>query len=165
MQATIIKFINDPSRARSETDLYSLIFFCIGIASIIINLLQQTIFIYIGESITEKIRSELFLKILKMPIKWLEKPRNKPGILSTRLVSDCQKVNTLVTTYISIISQSLSSVIAGLVIAFIFEWRTALVALGMIPFIVLIGASQMVFIAGFNEKSDAAYKESSGLIS
>lgn len=60
--------------------------------------------------------------------------------------------------------QNVSTLISGIVIAFVHEWRTALVALGLLPFMILCGVIQMAFSTGFSDKTDAAYKDSSNLI-
>ena len=75
-----------------------------------------------------------------MPIPWFDKPRNSSGALSARLASDCLNVNTLTTSLIAIGLQSTSTLVTGLVIGFVFEWRTSLVALGLIPFMIIAGA-------------------------
>lgn len=99
-----------------------------------------------------------------MPIVWLDQPRNSGGSLSARLASDCQTVNGLTTTYISILIQNIANLACGIIIAFIFEWRTSLVALGLIPLMIISGAIQMAFTTGFSAKTDVAYKDSSNLI-
>lgn len=55
-----------------------------------------------------------------MPIIWFDKPKNSCGAISVRLASDCQSVNGLVTTYLSIIFQNLTNLITGIIIAFIY---------------------------------------------
>lgn len=103
--------------------------------------------------------------MLKMPVRWLDLPRNSSGALSARLASDCKTVNGLTTTYISILMQNIANLVAGIVIALVFEWRTALIAMGLIPLMILVGAIQMAFTNGFSSNTDAAYKDSSSLIS
>ena len=99
-----------------------------------------------------------------MPIAWLDQPRNNSGALSARLASDCQTVNGLTTTYICIIVQNITNLLAGIIIALFYEWRTALVAIGLIPLMILAGAIEMAFTTGFSAKTDVAYKDSSSLI-
>ena len=99
-----------------------------------------------------------------MPVPWFDKSKNSSGALSARLASDCLNINTLTTTLIAVGLQSFSTLATGLIIAFIFEWRTSLVALALIPFMILAGALEMFFQAGFNQKSEDAYKDSSSLI-
>ena len=99
-----------------------------------------------------------------MPIAWFDKPKNASGSLSARLASDCHTVNSLITTFYSILVQSLTTLVAGIIIAFIYEWRTSLVAVGLLPIIVFSGMIHMAFTQGFSDKTDKAYKESSSLI-
>ena len=113
---------------------------------------------------TERIRNETYFKILKMPIPWFDKPQNSSGSLSARLAADCQTINGLITTFLAIMIQILTTLIAGIVIALVYEWRTALVAIGLLPLMVISGAIQMAFTQGFSDKTDKAYKESSNLI-
>lgn len=150
--------------ARVGINFEALMIFLLAIAAFILNFLQQTIFVNIGESITSKIRAETYFKILKMPISWFDRPKNASGSLSSRLASDCHVVNGLITTFFSIIVQTLTTLVAGVVIALIYEWRTALVAIGLLPFIVFSGIIQMSFTEGFSDKTDKAYIESSNLI-
>ena len=38
-----------------------------------------------------KIRSDVFFKMLKIPVPWFEKPRNNVGSLTTRLAVDSRQ--------------------------------------------------------------------------
>ena len=99
-----------------------------------------------------------------MPIPWFDIPRNNAGALTARLSTDCQSVNTMTTTVGSIKIQNLSTMLSAIIIAFVFEWRTTLVALGLLPLLILSGLMQMKFSLGFSDKTDAAYKDSVNLI-
>lgn len=118
--AILVSFKQDPIQARHDANLYSLIFVIIGISSFILNIFQQIIFITIGEETTEKIRNETYHKILKMPIAWLDLPRNNAGSLSAKLASDCQTVNGLTTTYTSVMIQNITVLAAGIIIALVY---------------------------------------------
>jgi ATP-binding cassette subfamily B (MDR/TAP) protein 1 len=54
-----------------------------------------------------------------MPVSWFDDPKNNAGILSSRLSRDCYLVNNVTTTTISILIQNLSSLLAGIIIAFV----------------------------------------------
>jgi ABC-type bacteriocin/lantibiotic exporter with double-glycine peptidase domain len=60
----------DVKKNRDTINLYSLIFFLLGLAFFIVQTIQITIFSSIGEKITRKVRIEVFSKILKLPISW-----------------------------------------------------------------------------------------------
>ena len=55
-----------------------------------------------------------------MPISWFDNPKNNSGSLSARLASDCKTVNGLITTFIAIMIQNLTCLIAGSIIAFVY---------------------------------------------
>ncbi len=58
--------------------------------------------------------------MLKMPIPWFDIPKNNPGGLTGRLASDCKMVNGLTTTFIGVSVQSLTTLVASLIIGFIY---------------------------------------------
>ena len=99
-----------------------------------------------------------------MPIVWFDKPKNSSGALSARLASECKSVNGLITTNIAITFQNITNLLSGVIIALVFEWRTALVAIGLLPLMIIAGIIQMKFTMGFSDDTDAAYKNSSALI-
>lgn len=99
-----------------------------------------------------------------MPIYWFDRPDNNCGVLSTRLGTDCQTINGMATTYIYILIQCLSTLISGIVIAMIYSWRVALVALGSLPLVMLAGFIRSKFRTGLMEQSDKAYKDSAQIV-
>ena len=99
-----------------------------------------------------------------MPIPFFDIPRNNSGSLAARLSTECNQINGLTTTVVSITLQNISTLITGIVIAFVFEWRTSLVTLGMIPFLILAGMLEMAFNTGQSQSTDEAYKDSASLI-
>jgi ATP-binding cassette subfamily B (MDR/TAP) protein 1 len=99
-----------------------------------------------------------------MPVSWFDNPKNNAGSLSARLSIDCQLVNNVTTTTVSILIQNISTLLSGILIAFLYEWRATLVSLGFLPIIVFTGAIQMALRVGFSDQTDAAYKDSSNII-
>ena len=150
--------------AINQANLYSLLFLILGIAAFICTTLQLGIFRIIGESITAKLRVEVFKKLLKLPIPFFDIPRNNSGSLAARLATECNQVNALTTTIVAVTLQNISTLITGIVIAFVFEWRTSLVTLGMIPFLMIAGMLEMAFNTGQSQATDEAYKDSASLI-
>jgi Cu/Ag efflux pump CusA len=59
----------------------------------------------------------------------------------------------MTTTYIYGLIQNIVCLLTGIVIAFVFEWRTALVALGLIPFLIAAGAIRMAYRTGSATKA------------
>jgi sulfur transfer protein SufE len=55
-----------------------------------------------------------------MPIPWFDRPQNNGGHLTNKLASDSLMINGLTATFVSILIQNASTLIAGLTIALIF---------------------------------------------
>lgn len=88
--------------------------------------------------------------MLKMPVYWFDKTSNNCGILSKRLGADCQTINGMATTYIYIMIGSISTCVAGVIIALIYEWRISLIAIGFMPLVMLAGAVRSAFRNGLS---------------
>jgi ATP-binding cassette subfamily B (MDR/TAP) protein 1 len=56
--------------------------------------------------------------------------------------------------------ENTTTLIVGLIIAFINCWQITLVSLGLIPILLLAGKAQMNFNVGFSTETDEAYKRS-----
>lgn len=147
-----------------DAETKALIFFLLGVLGLLLSIVQNVCFEVIGGEITEKIRSEVFYKMMRLPIYWYERPQNSVGSLTTKLAVDSKLVKDLTTNYVYVIIQNLATLISGLIIGFIFEWRTALVSLGLIPFLIAAGAIRMAFKNGAMAKAEVTYRESSNLI-
>lgn len=58
---------------------------------------------------------------------------------------------------------STSTIIIGMVIAFVFEWRLGLVGLVAMPSMVAAGLISMLFYGGFGDQNKEYYDDSSKL--
>jgi ATP-binding cassette, subfamily B (MDR/TAP), member 1 len=127
--------------------------------------IHKAVFGYVGSCLTQRLRKKIFLKMLRMPVAWFDIAKNNSGALSTRLSSDCNSVNSLVTVFIAVLLQISSLLITGLIISFTFEWRTAIVGTLFLPFLIFVGILQIAYHAGFSANNDEAYALSTNIIS
>ncbi len=84
--------------------------------------------------------------MLKLPLKWF----NKSSLRTTFRISQTIKmdpimVQNLLTNFYSIIIKNISSFVAGMIIAFIYEWRSALLGFIVLPMMILSGYLSVVF--------------------
>jgi len=70
-------------------------------------------------------------------------------------------VNSLATSLVSTLVMNFSSIIIGIILAFIFEWRIGFVGLIAMPCIVASGFISMIFYGGFGDDNKKYYSESS----
>jgi len=149
---------------RERANMDALWFLLIGILSFVCNWLQLGIFAYIGENLTLKIRCDVFKKLLKMPMAWFDQSENAPGALTTKLATDASQVNTLTSTTIAMSLQAFSSLITGIIIAFVASWQLTLVTFAFIPILMLSGKLEAHFHQIVMFQNDNAYKESGGFV-
>lgn len=139
-------------QGRRDADTASLVFLILAVGGFGLNFAKDVLTYLVGDEITNNLRKETYNKILKMPVEWFDKSENNCGVLSKRLGADCLTINGMATTYIYIMIGSATTFIAGVVIALIYEWRTALVALGFMPLVMLAGAIRTKFRSGLTQK-------------
>lgn len=118
----LLVITQDPndSDAIHKINMNSVAFVIIGIIGFIAITIQITTLTIVGESITKKLRVETYHKILKMPVQWFDLEKNNAGNLTTRLSTDCSTVNTITTVTFAVILQNMSTIIASIVISFVY---------------------------------------------
>jgi ABC-type multidrug transport system fused ATPase/permease subunit len=100
---------------------------------------QKFSFGVIGENVTLNIRKRLYKSIVSKHAGWFDDRSNAPGILTTTLSSDAQVINGVSTEGLGSILEAVSALITGITIGFIFSWKTALVCIGISPFMAVSG--------------------------
>ena len=132
-------------------------------AAFLFNSVSIAIFSYIGESLAFRIRVALFDKMLHIHMGFFDLPKNSPGNLTTRLSTDTNLVRNLTSSVISIMLQSVSSLVTGISIAFYASWQVTLATLAVMPLTMIAAGAQQKLAQGFASGNDEAYKESGGL--
>lgn len=122
-----------------ELDLYVIYFALLGVCSFVFISIQQGLFNWVGESFTDKLRTNYFRRMLYQDMQYHDLPENSPGSISSRLSKDCKTINVLVSSYLGSIIQSICSFFIGLGIAIGYNWRLTLVSLALSPILFLGG--------------------------
>jgi ABC-type multidrug transport system fused ATPase/permease subunit len=124
---------------RKTVNNYVFVFLGLSVASFIFYGGQTYLFNRVGEGLTKKLREDVFIKIISMPIGWFDEAENNPGSLAVKLQSEAQLVNNLTSSIVGIQVSNTSALVTGMIIAFYFNWRITLVSLGLAPFMMLAG--------------------------
>jgi len=77
----------------------------VGIASFLCTFIAKVAFGFVGENMTQKIRSDLYTEILKKHIGWHDESSNAAGILSSILALEVQLLNGASTEAVAVISE------------------------------------------------------------
>jgi len=81
------------------------------------------------------------------------------GALNGRLSIDALNVRRLVGDNLNLLVQSISTLICGIVIAMVADWKLSLVILFVIPLVGLQGYAQVKFLQGFSQNAKVDQKQ------
>lgn len=127
--------LHDPDDVIQETNKICIGFLILAIVTGISLFLQTHLLNLSGVHLTTRVRSLLFTSILKQDMGWFDQESNSVGSLSTKLSLDAANIQGAIGYPIGGILQALSTMIAGLTVAFYFSWKLALVCAASIPFV------------------------------
>ncbi|EPZ30847.1 ABC transporter domain-containing protein [Rozella allomycis CSF55] len=157
-----ILFDTNRSRVVDEISFWALVFVFLGIASGVCNFLQYSMFEISGYSLTSKLRSMSFRAMMKQDVQWFDQDEHASSILTSKLSSEAEIVQSMVGSVLGQASQALVNTILGAVIALVNGWKLALVLFCTLPlYVVGIAAEVKANIGSSNNKE--IYQESSDI--
>ncbi|KAK6928923.1 ABC transporter type 1, transmembrane domain [Dillenia turbinata] len=161
MSKAIRMFYEPPNELRSDSKFWALMFVVLGGVVLLCIPFQNFFFGIAGGKLIERIRSLSFQKVVHQEISWFDDPANSSGAVGARLSTDASYLRTLVGDALSLVAQNISTVIAGLTIAFTANWMLALIILAVLPLVGLQGVMQARAMRGFTADAKAMYEEAS----
>ncbi|KAH0717742.1 hypothetical protein KY285_013773 [Solanum tuberosum] len=160
--STAIKiFFYPPQKLRSESRFWALMYFGLGVVTLLVVPFQNYLFGVAGGKLIERIRSMTFKKVVHQEISWFDDPAHSSGAIGARLSTDASTVRTLMGDALALIVQNIATVVAGLVIAFTANWILALIILLVMPLIGVQGFLQTKMYKGFSADAKVMYEEAS----
>ncbi|CAL4964050.1 unnamed protein product [Urochloa decumbens] len=160
--SNVIKaFYEPPHLLRKDSQFWSSMFLVFGAVYFLSLPISSYLFSIAGCRLIRRIRLMTFEKVVNMEIEWFDHPENSSGAIGARLSADAAKVRGLVGDALQLVVQNSSTLVAGLVIAFVSNWELSLIILALIPLIGLNGWIQMKFIQGFSADAKMMYEEAS----
>ncbi|XP_048407802.1 ATP-dependent translocase ABCB1-like isoform X4 [Stegostoma tigrinum] len=152
--AKIISIFTETDTAviRQQADLYSILFFVIGIVSFVTYFLQGFMFGKAGEILTQKLRYLAFKSMLRQEVAWFDDKKNSTGALTTRLATEASQVQTTVGSRLGLIAQNIASMGSAVIISFIFGWQMSLLVLAIVPILAVAGVVEMKSLTGYTSR-------------
>ncbi|CAI9087895.1 OLC1v1022086C2 [Oldenlandia corymbosa var. corymbosa] len=154
-------FFEPPHELSRDSKFWSLMFVGLGVATFVIIPVQNYLFGVAGGKLIQRIRSLSFQKVVHQEISWFDDPANSSGAIGARLSTDATTMKSLVGDALALVVQNISTVITGLVIAFVANWILAFIVLAALPFIGMQGFLQMKFHKGLSGDAKIMYEEAS----
>ncbi|KAI3935492.1 hypothetical protein MKW98_027632 [Papaver atlanticum] len=161
LSSAIKMFYEPPHELHKDSAHWSLIYVGLGGAAFISIPCQQYFFGIAGGKLIQRIRSMCYAKVMHQEISWFDDPANSSGAIGARLSTDASNVRSLVGDTFALIVQNISTVTAGLIIAFTANWLLTLIVLFFSFFIGLQSYFQMKSVKGFSGNAKVMYEEAS----
>lgn len=118
-----------------------------------------------GERLTRRLRAMNFRAMLKQEMGFFDDTKNSVGILTTRLSMESTLVQGVTGGTLGAVTLVLSTISAGIIIAFLSCYRIALVVLVIFPLMGVSEAMQIKAMSGFDADSGEKFAESGAIAS
>ncbi|RKO86361.1 ABC transporter type 1, transmembrane domain-containing protein, partial [Blyttiomyces helicus] len=113
----------------------ALYFVYLGIGMFTLTYIYMSTWLYVGESISHRIREAYLRGVLRQNIAYFDMPGSGGGVVSTRIITDTQLVQDGISEKVPMFVMNLCTFVVGFIIAFTHSWKLTLVLLCCIPLI------------------------------
>ncbi|XP_020579675.1 ABC transporter B family member 4-like isoform X1 [Phalaenopsis equestris] len=164
--STMIKtFYEPPHKLREDSIFWSSMFLLFGAVGLVAIPIRSCLFAIAGAKLIRRIRLMTFQKVVNMEIAWFDKVENSSGAIGARLSTDAATLRSLVGDSLAILVQNISTLVCGLVVAFVASWQLTLIILALAPVVCIHGFARMKFNKGFSADTKKMYEEASQVAS
>ncbi|XP_060069104.1 ATP-dependent translocase ABCB1-like [Ylistrum balloti] len=134
---------------------------CVAVGNGVIRLLMSICYSTAGAKLTARFRRLAFRSLIWQDIPFFDDPKNRVGVLTTRLALDSSLVQGAAGNKVGAVLESLSTVSVAVIIAFIHSWKLTLVIFAFMPLMVVAGVIHSKKLTGFS-KGDKSVTEEAG---
>jgi ABC-type multidrug transport system fused ATPase/permease subunit len=138
---------------REESNKWCLYLLLVAIVAFVAGFCVKFCFGVISDNITKGCRMLLYEAILSKQVGWFDETDHAAGILSTVLANEAAQINGAGVEAFEAMFNAGAAMAIGLLIAFWYSWRIALVCFGCVPF--MIGAAAVEMSAQFARDKDS----------
>jgi ABC-type multidrug transport system fused ATPase/permease subunit len=119
--------------------------------------IRELLFSIIADHTIRTLRTRTFFKTLNLPVAWFDKQENQPDTVTNTVTNSCRALHGFADRYIGHALIILTTVVLCIAGTLIFEWRTGLVALVLIPLMILAQSIQMASVKGLSASKEKIY--------
>ncbi|KAF0933166.1 hypothetical protein E2562_014155 [Oryza meyeriana var. granulata] len=161
LSSAISTFYEPPHKLRKGSVFWAEIYVILGVVSIFIIPVQHTLFNMAGGKLIERIRALSFSRVVYQDIGWFDDPLNSSGAIGARLSADAASIKSIAGDVLSLIVQSISTALVGIVIAMIANWKLAFIVLCFVPCVIAQSYAQSRLMRGFGADAKEMYEQAS----
>jgi ATP-binding cassette, subfamily B (MDR/TAP), member 1 len=140
-------------------------FFLLAFACLVGVFCRVSVFTFMGERLTRKLRIATFQALVRQPAAFFDNTANATGKLATRLATDAALVKGATGDSLGSIVEAFGAISAAIAIAFSYSWRLALVLCAVFPLLVVGQAFEFGKVSSRSRGESKLLEESSQLIS
>ncbi|CAG2062270.1 unnamed protein product, partial [Timema podura] len=148
---------------KSAALFWTLMFIVLAIVSGLSMWLEVVCMASAAEKMVLRLRLEAFANILRQPVGWFDLETSSPGRLITRLARDAPLVKSAAGMRAGQVLGALVTLVAAMLIAFLYGWKLALLLMIAVPVISFAGYQQMLIIRR-NQRRDAELMNEAGRV-
>ncbi|ETI26259.1 hypothetical protein G647_03036 [Cladophialophora carrionii CBS 160.54] len=150
--------------ARDRADFYALMFFVLALANLAAYFTIGWTCNLISQTVTHRVRSEMFERVLDQDIEFFDVPENTSGALTSRLSTLPTQLQELVSTNVPLIANVLVNVVSSSALALAYGWKLGLVVVfGALPPLLLAGYIRIRLEMQLDRQIGDRFAESAGL--
>ncbi|KAA8522033.1 hypothetical protein F0562_012653 [Nyssa sinensis] len=153
----LVSYYMDWNKTQHEVKKIALLFCGAAPITVIVHAIEHLSFGIMGERLTLRVREKMFSAILRNEIGWFDDTSNTSSMLASRLESDVTLLRSVVVDRASILLQNAGLVVTSFIIAFILNWRLALLVMAIYPLIISGHLSERLFMQGYGGNLSKAY--------
>lgn len=154
-------YYTDKEEMQRKTKEYVFIYIGSGLYAVVAYLCQHYFFSIMGENLTSRVRMMMLSAILRNEVSWFDEEENNSSQIASHLAADATNVKSAIAERISVILQNMTSLLTSFIIAFIVEWRMALLILATFPLLVFANFVQQLSLKGFAGDTAKAHARAS----
>ncbi|KAJ1734921.1 hypothetical protein LPJ61_000821 [Coemansia biformis] len=153
--------LTDLDEQRKKVGLYAGLFFMFaGVAFLAVGG-RCLCFMRAGERITFNVRYDVFGAMVRQDAEFFDRKENGTGALTARLATEANDLNKTIGEAFPAFIAGVASMVAGISIAFTFDWRLTLVILATLPFLVLAFYFEGMSVYATTKAMKNAYEKAS----
>ncbi|CAF1110046.1 unnamed protein product [Rotaria sordida] len=125
-----------------------------GVAFLIIRIIQYTVFAASGSKLAQRIGAKAFAHYLRQEMAFFDRLENSSGAICHRLTSDALAVQQMAGTRLGILCESVTTFGIGITFGFLFSWQLTLTLFFYIVSLFVVAFMHIRWQVRLNKRSD-----------
>lgn len=138
-------------------------FFGIGCGSFLFSYAQTALWVTVGERIVRRLRALYFNRLMQQEVAFYDATQS--GQLISRLSADVMLVQAGVSEKLATAFQYTAQILGGIIVAFVYGWKMAIVMVATSPVIALVGAFHARLLASKSQQGQTGFASANDVAS